>query len=107
MSLASIAGALPNLAAALPALTPRDADAADATRADGTRDDARTARAARDAAAPAIASRDAAPTGATGAADAQRALQRASALGPLTYGRGSSLAAATVAARGVRLDVTV
>ena len=92
--------ALTTLGAPLPELRPRDTDAADASRADD-------ARAARDGAIaralPATAER---PASATEPATAQRLAQRAALLGPLTYGRGAPLAAATVAARGVRLDVT-
>jgi hypothetical protein len=92
--------ALTTLGAPLPELRPRDTDAADASRADD-------ARAVRDgASARALpATRDAAAS-ATEAEPTRRLAERAALLGPLTYGRGAPLAAATVAARGVRLDVT-
>jgi hypothetical protein len=103
MSIQSLASATTTLPGLLPELRPRDADGADATRAD----DARAAREARESLArqpQGAAATAASPAIATDAA--QRTLARASALGPLTYGRGAALAAAPVAARGIRLDVT-
>ena len=94
--------ALPSLGTPLPELRPRDTDAPDAARAD----DARAAREGATARATASATDAATTPAAADPEPVRRLAQRASLLGPLTYGRGAPLPATTVAARGVRLDVT-
>ncbi len=94
--------ALPSLGTPLPELRPRDTDAADASRAD----ESRAAREGATARATASATDTAPAAVAAEAEPARRLAQRASLLGPLTYGRGAPLPATTVAARGIRLDVT-